>query len=50
MTSLLPSHAAKWASSIAGVLIAVLDAVQQINQYSTFSTRPLVLDLQYSTL
>jgi len=34
-TSLLPSDAAKWASSIAGVLIAVLEAVQQINQYAT---------------
>lgn len=35
MTSLLPSDAAKWASSIAGVLIAVPEALQQINQYAT---------------
>jgi hypothetical protein len=34
-TSLLPSDPAKWTSSIAGALIAVLEAVQQINQYST---------------
>lgn len=34
-TSLLPSECAKWAASIGGVLIAVLEAVQQINQYST---------------
>ncbi len=34
-TSLLPAECAKWAASIAGVLIAVLEAVQQMNQYST---------------
>lgn len=34
-TSLLPSECAKWAASIAGVLIAVLEAAQQMNQYST---------------
>lgn len=34
-TSLLPSECAKWAASIAGILIAVLEAIQQMNQYST---------------
>lgn len=34
-TSLLPSDCAKWAASIAGIVIAVLEAVQQMNQYST---------------
>ena len=34
-TSLLPEDCAKLAASIAGVLIAVLEAVQQMNQYST---------------
>ena len=34
-TSLLPAECAKWAASIAGILIAVLEAVQQMNQYST---------------
>lgn len=34
-TSLLPSDCAKWAASIAGILIAVLEAAQQMNQYST---------------
>jgi hypothetical protein len=35
VTSLLPDACAKWAASIAGVLIAVLETVQQMNQYST---------------
>lgn len=34
-TSLLPAEYAKWTASIAGALIAVLEAVQQMNQYST---------------
>jgi hypothetical protein len=34
-TSLLPADYAKWAASAFGVLIAVLEAVQQMNQYST---------------
>lgn len=34
-TSLLPAECAKWAASIAGILIAVLETVQQMNQYST---------------
>lgn len=34
-TSLLPTDCAKWAASIAGILIAVLEAAQQMNQYST---------------
>ena len=34
-TSLLPADYAKWTASIAGALIAVLEAVQQMNQYST---------------
>lgn len=35
VTSLLPADCAKWAASIAGALIAVLEAVQQMNQYTT---------------
>lgn len=35
VTSLLPEHCAKWTASIAGALIALLEAVQQMNQYST---------------
>ena len=34
-TSLLTADCAKWAASIAGILIAVLEAAQQMNQYST---------------
>lgn len=34
-TSLLPADCAKWAASVAGILIAVLEAAQQMNQYST---------------
>jgi hypothetical protein len=34
-TSLLPAWYAKLAASIAGISIAVLEAVQQMNQYST---------------
>ncbi len=34
-TSLLPSECAKWAASTCGVLIAILEAIQQMNQYST---------------
>lgn len=34
-TSLFPVEMAKWSASLAGVLIAVLEAVQQLNQYST---------------
>lgn len=34
-TSLLPAEHAKWTASIAGAIIAVLEAVQQMNQYST---------------
>lgn len=34
-TSLLPADSAKWAAAGLGVLIAVLEAVQQMNQYST---------------
>jgi hypothetical protein len=34
-TSLLPAEYAKWAASTFGVLIAILEAIQQINQYST---------------
>jgi len=33
--SLLPAEYAKWTASIAGGLIAVMEAVQQMNQYST---------------
>lgn len=33
--SLLPVEVAKWAASIAGVVIALLEAVQQMNQYAT---------------
>lgn len=34
-TSLLPGDCAKWAASTLGVLIAVLEAIQQMNQYAT---------------
>lgn len=34
-TSLLPSECAKWAASAFGVLIAALETVQQMNQYSS---------------
>lgn len=34
-TSLLPGDCAKWAASTFGVLIAVLEAIQQMNQYAT---------------
>jgi len=34
-TSLLPGDCAKWAASAFGVAIAVLEAVQQMNQYAT---------------
>jgi len=34
-TSLLPAEYAKWAASAFGVLIAVLETIQQMNQYST---------------
>lgn len=34
-TSLLPTESAKWAASLAGIVIAVLEAIQQMNQYST---------------
>lgn len=33
--SLFPAEYARWAASSCGVLIAVLEAVQQLNQYST---------------
>lgn len=33
-TSMLPADSAKWAASIAGILIAILEATQQMNQYS----------------
>lgn len=33
--SLLPAHLAKWATAISGTVIALLEAVQQMNQYST---------------
>ncbi len=35
VTSLLPAECAKWTASIAGALIAILEGVQQMNQYST---------------
>lgn len=35
VTSLLPSECAKIVASLCGVLIAVLEAIQQMNQYST---------------
>lgn len=35
VTSLLPADCAKWASAIAGAVIALLEAAQQMNQYST---------------
>lgn len=34
-TSLLPADFSKWAASTFGVLIAVLEAIQQMNQYAT---------------
>jgi hypothetical protein len=34
-TSLLPAEFAKWAASAFGVLIAILEAIQLMNQYST---------------
>ncbi|MCA0311665.1 MAG: DUF4231 domain-containing protein [Proteobacteria bacterium] len=34
VTSLLPAECAKWTASIAGAAIALLEAVQQMNQYS----------------
>lgn len=34
VTSLLPAECAKWTASIAGAVIALLEAVQQMNQYS----------------
>jgi hypothetical protein len=34
-TSLLPAECAQWAAAIGGILIAVLEAIQQMNQYST---------------
>lgn len=34
-TSLLPGDYLKWVASIFGVLIAVLEAIQQMNQYAT---------------
>lgn len=33
--SLLPADLAKWATAVAGTMIALLEAVQQMNQYST---------------
>ena len=33
VTSLLPAECAKWTASIAGALLAVLEAVHQMNQY-----------------
>lgn len=33
--SLLPADIAKWAMSLSGTVIALLEAVQQMNQYST---------------
>lgn len=37
-TSLLPAEYAKWAASVAGILIAVLEAIQQVNQYPSLWT------------
>lgn len=34
-TSLLPAVYAKWAASAFGVLVAILETIQQMNQYST---------------
>lgn len=34
-TTLLPAEATRWSASIAGTLIAFLEALQQLNQYST---------------
>lgn len=33
--SLLPADLAKWATAVSGIAIALLEAVQQMNQYST---------------
>lgn len=33
--SLLPADFAKWATAVSGIVIALLEAVQQMNQYST---------------
>ncbi|MHB1266815.1 MAG: DUF4231 domain-containing protein [Acidithiobacillus ferriphilus] len=33
--SLLPADLAKWAAAVSGIAIALLEAVQQMNQYST---------------
>lgn len=33
--SLLPADLAKWATAVSGTVIALLEAVQQMNQYST---------------
>lgn len=33
--NLLPSDIAKWATAISGTVIALLEAIQQMNQYST---------------
>lgn len=33
--SLLPPDVAKWATAVSGTLIALLEAIQQMNQYST---------------
>lgn len=35
VTSLMPSVVGKWVAAIAGILIAVFETVQQMNQYST---------------
>jgi len=35
ITSLLPADCAKWLASLSGITIAVLEAIQQMNQYST---------------
>src|SRR6187399_727889 len=35
LAALLPAEYAKWATSVAGALIALLEAIQQMNQYST---------------
>lgn len=48
-TSLLPEICAKWMPSVFGVLITVLEAIQQLNQYSTlwFSYRATAERLKY---
>jgi len=33
--SILPADIAKWAMAMSGTVIALLEAVQQMNQYST---------------